>query len=416
MSEPSHSVVRAKTAYALIIGISQYRDQRIPKLKFTHADAQAFYDLLLDPQRIGFPKENVKLLLDDEATLFNLKHAISGWLYQHATPDSTVIFFFAGHGHQEEDKTATEADGMAKYLLPWDVNPDNLFASALSSSEFNLLLRIIKARRLIFFIDACYSGGVTAGARDVGIVDNPSFDRLVEGEGRLLITAAKPHQRSWEDDSLGHGIFTHHLLEALDGKADMDHDGYVSVLEVFKYLEREVPQSARRLSRSVQEPLLRGEFSNDIMLAMDAERVRVLAAQRAASERQRKEEIQMKRRSLSDLLDRGELPLEVYQEALILIEKSPRDMTTRESKLAKNLEALLKGGISAEVYLDNRGFIHSKPEHIASGRTLPDPLPVNTAAQTPKPSERNVKYCIYCGTQIRLQNTFCTGCGNRIRS
>ena len=346
MSEPTHSVVRAKTAYALVIGIGQYRDQRIPKLKYTHADAQAFYDLLLDPHHIGFSRENVKLLLDGEATLFNVKHAVSGWLYQQATPDSTVVFFFAGHGHQEEDKEGTEADGMAKYLLPWDVNPDSLYASALSSNEFSRLLRVIKARRLIFFIDACYSGGVTAGARDVGIVNNPSFDRLVEGEGRVLITAAKPHQRSWEDDSLGHGIFTHHLLEALHGKGDMDNDGYVSILEVFKYLEREVPQSARRLSSNVQEPLLRGEISNDIMMAMDVERVKVLAAQRAESERQRKEEMQMKRRSLSDLLDRRDLPLEVYQEALILIEKSPGEMTIRERNLAKNLEALIKGGIS----------------------------------------------------------------------
>ena len=37
-----------------------------------------------------------------------------------------------------------------------------------------------------------------------------------------------------------HGIFTHYLLEAMSGAADLDGDGAVTVREVHLYLQRKV--------------------------------------------------------------------------------------------------------------------------------------------------------------------------------
>ncbi|MEW6619502.1 MAG: caspase family protein [bacterium] len=407
----SVATVAIKSAYALIVGIGQYSDPRIRKLDFTHADAQAFCDLLLNPQHVGFLKENVKLLLDEQATLFNIKNAITGWLYKYTGSESTVIIFFAGHGGVESDKEDTEKDGIAKYLLPWDTNPDDLFASALSNTDFHRLLSTIKAQRLIIFLDACYAGGVAQrGSRDLGIVENPC-ERLAQGEGRLVISAAKPNQRSWEDPTIGHGIFTHHLLEALKGKADMDNDGYVSIWEVYKYLEREVSQSARCLAKSIQEPLFCGDMAKDIFLTADAQRIAKLAFQRSEAERRCREEIQLKRRKLFDLYDRGEFPSDAYQEAMSLIDKPLTEMTTKDSKLAKNLEALLKDGLSAEVYLENRDSIRSQMERKDSDRSPVQPPPQDTKSPGLKPPKTEMKYCIHCGTQINLQNKFCINCG-----
>lgn len=394
MGESPSGAEATKSTYAVIVGISQYRDARIRKLDYTRADAQAFYNLLLDRERAGLPSENVKLLLDDQATRFSIEDAISDWLFKRAKPESTVIVFFAGHGGTESDKTGTEKDGIAKYLLPWDTNPENLFASAVSSNHFNQLLRTIKAERLVMFMDSCYSGGLPErGARDIGIVDDP-YKRLAEGKGRLVIAAAQPNQRSWEEPSLGHGIFTYHLIEALQGKADLDHDGYVSILEVYNYLQRMVPDSVRRLCNSLQEPLLVGDIAGEIVLTANSQRVRELDTERVEAERRRKEKNQEKRQKLSALRDRGDFPLDAYLEALGLIEKSPAEMTSNESKLAKNLDALFKDGITAEVYLLNRDAI-----------IRPDP----------QPPEIDTKYCIYCGAQLHPRNLFCTGCGRRIQ-
>ena len=257
-----------RDAYAVIVGIGQYRDAQVRRLNYARDDAKALRDVLVDPEYGAFPEENVRLLLDGEASLRAIKGAIGSWLFKSAGPQATAIVFFAGHGGLEPDKEGRERDGLAKYLLPWDAEPEDLFSTGLSDSEFRRLLNAIQAQSVVVFLDACYAAGVTPrGGRNVGVVENP-FARLSQGRGRLVIASAQPNQQSWEDDSLRHGIFTHHLLEALRGEGDRDADGCVSAYEVFAHLQRRVPESARRLSNSVQQPMLCGEESRSIILTM----------------------------------------------------------------------------------------------------------------------------------------------------
>src|ERR1022692_908479 len=117
MSQPVEHTVRGENAFALIVGIGKYQDERIPKLNYTHADAQAFYELLTDPQRSGFQKQNVRLLIDAEATHTQIRKSVNQWLYNQVTPDSTVLIFFAGHGGQEQDKCDSETGRQAYYFL-----------------------------------------------------------------------------------------------------------------------------------------------------------------------------------------------------------------------------------------------------------------------------------------------------------
>jgi len=264
-----------RDAYALIVGISTYQDNEISKLNWTINDAQAIYDLLINPDKAGFKKENVKLLLDNNATLLNIKDAISGWLYRKANEDSIVIIFFAGHGGVEEDKFTVEKDGLGKYLLPYDTKKDNLSASALSTDEFNKFLRAIRSKRLVVFMDSCYSGGVTEKkARDINIVD--PYKKMAEGEGRLVIAASQPNQRSFEDDKLRHGVFTYHLIEALSGAAGSDDEGYVKAMDVYVHLSEKVPKTAMELAGGLQEPILRGDLKTDIILTANRQRLKEL--------------------------------------------------------------------------------------------------------------------------------------------
>ena len=330
-----------KDAYALIVGISTYKDSKIPKLNYTTHDAQAIFDLLVNPDMAGFKKENVKFFLDDEATLFNIKDAISNWLFKNAKEDSIVFIFFAGHGGVEEDRFGIEKDNLAKYLLPYDADFDNFFASALSNSDFNRLLLSIKSKRLVVFMDSCYSGGVSEKkARDVKIVEDP-YEKMAEGEGRLVIAASQPDQRSFEDEKLSHGIFTHHLIEALKGKADLDNDGYVTAMEVYKYLSETVTKTARHRAGGVQEPILRGDLKTDFVLTVS---------------RKRLEEIKhedLKRRNLKRLSDwyhDEKLGPELYELACRLIESSVEDLSGDDKKVLKSLNDLLSDKISISTF------------------------------------------------------------------
>ena len=342
-----------KDAYALIVGISTYKDSKIPKLNYTTHDAQAIFDLLVNPDMAGFKKENIKFFLDDEATLFNIKDAISNWLFKNAKEDSMVFIFFAGHGGVEEDRLGIEKDNLAKYLLPYDADFDNFFASALSNSDFNRLLLSIKSKRLVVFMDSCYSGGVSEKkARDVKIVEDP-YEKMAEGEGRLVIAASQPDQRSFEDENLSHGIFTYHLIDALKGKADLDNDGYVTAMEVYKYLSETVTKTARRLAGGVQEPILRGDLKTDFVLTVSRKRLEEI-----------KQEYIKKRnlKRLSDWYHDEKLGAAQYELACRLIESSIEDLSGDDKKVLKSLKDLLSDKISILTFQHDVGIIKGLEE------------------------------------------------------
>ena len=395
-----------ESCYALIIGIGAYQDENIRGLRYTEADARAFYDMLTDPERAGFPPANVKLLLDEQATMFNVRDAMSRWLFSRAQPDSTVIVFFAGHGHAERDRTGTEEDGFAKYLLPWDTKTENLMASAISNVDFKRLLSTIKARRLVTFLDACYSGGLAnADARDVGVLD-ASVQPLGVGKGRLTIAAAQPNQRSYEDEALGHGIFTHHLIKALRGDADSDQDGCVTVMEVFKYLEKSVPSSVRRLKAEEQNPVLAGSITDDITLTINPVRAQELAQRRQAEECERRLRKQERLHKLADLLGNGELPDDVYHEAVGILVGKEENLNDKQRRLLWNLKPLADDGIPAEVYLENRRAILGLQRAEASAGSA------RSKAARPEPASRP-HFCTHCGHSTTGANKFCTGCGHK---
>ena len=341
-----------KDAYALVVGIATYKDPKIPKLNYTTHDAKAIFDLLVDPDMAGFKKENVKIFLDEEATSFNIKDAISNWLFKNAKEDSIVFIFFAGHGGVEEDRFGIEKDNLAKYLLPYDTDFDNFFASALSNSDFNRLLLSIKSRRLIVFMDSCYSGGVSEKkARDVKIVGDP-YEKMAEGEGRLVIAASQPDQRSFEDENLGHGVFTHHLIEALSGAADSDNDGYVTAMEVYKYLSGAVPKTARQLAGGVQEPILRGDLKTDFTLTTNRERIEEL----------KHEDVMNKNlKRLFYWYHEGELDPTEYELAYRLLESSFEELSEDDKKVLKSLNDLLSDKISISTFRRDVGFIEAAP-------------------------------------------------------
>ena len=331
-----------KDAYALVVGISTYKDSKIPTLNCTTHDARAIFDLLINPDIAGFKRENIKFFLDDEATLFNIKDAISNWLFKNAKEDSMVFIFFAGHGGVEEDRLGIEKDNLAKYLLPYDADFDNFFASALSNSDFNTLLLSIKSKRLVVFMDSCYSGGVSEKkARDVKIVEDP-YEKMAEGEGRLVIAASQPDQRSFEDEKLGYGIFTNQLIKALKGAADLDNDGYVTAMDVYKYLSETVPKTAMRLAGGVQEPILRGDLKTDFVLTVSRKRLNL--------------------KRLSDWYHDGELGAAQYELACRLIESSFDDLSGDDKKVFKSLNDLLSDKISISTFRHDVGIIKGLEE------------------------------------------------------
>lgn len=253
--------IRQDQAFAVIIGVANYADPMIPTLRYTVNDAQAVYELLTDPQYGGFKKENVKLLLDQQATVQNIKSAIGSWLPKVTPEDATVVIFFAGHGAPEQGQT---------YWLTHEAEINDLYASALSNDEIAQMLSRIKTERVLTFLDCCYSAATinrTVGTRDL-ITDDPFKE--FRGRGRITITASDGKQLSVEDATVQHGIFTNRLIEGLKGRADKNQDGMVLVEEAWDYVKHKVIEDAKRLGHT-QEPTFSGTFTSSIPLSRNPE-------------------------------------------------------------------------------------------------------------------------------------------------
>jgi hypothetical protein len=257
--------------WAVVIGAERYESSDIPRLQYSTADAEALYDTLVGPA--GFKKEHVLLLTDKtqkQPTLRNVKWALGTFLARSARKDDTVLIFFAGHGAPEVDLRGVEGDGLAKYLVPIDADPDDLFSTALPMDDIPTILGRIEAERVVIFLDTCYSGA--AGGRTFASkkrratdVDDLFLERLTRSKGRVIITASRPVEVSIELPELGHGIFTYYLVQGLKGAADLNRDGIVSLQELYEYVEQQVARKARAVGGN-QHPIMKGELEGMLPL------------------------------------------------------------------------------------------------------------------------------------------------------
>ena len=269
-------LVEPARVWALVIGISDYLE--VNDLRYAEADAVAFTRWLLDA---GVEKDHIRLLLDEEgerdgqgglvsqqATLARVRAGLD-WLRRMAFPDDLVFVFFAGHGYQGEDDDGDEADGVDEFLVVYDTLRDCLEASSLRDDEFGYFLDRVESEHVMVVFDSCYSGGqsrsLSSGTRPLP----GSFDIFQDFslDGKLILAAASEDQKALEDETLGHGVFTHYLLRGLEGEADLDADYRVTAEELYDYVGREVERFAKEEMGARQTPQLTGRGTVGIVVA-----------------------------------------------------------------------------------------------------------------------------------------------------
>jgi WD40 repeat protein len=227
--------------YVLAVGINAYPEKL--KLRCAAHDAQAITQAFQDKSRPLFRQVEARLLTDDKATRKGVLDGL-GWLRKEMTQRDVAVVFFAGHG-------AKDSEG-SLYLLPADVDPDNLLTTGIPGDQLKKALAGLPGR-VLFLLDACHAG---AAGDDRRRASEPLTDELVQDlatddYGVVVMCAAMSREFSRESAKLGHGFFTQAVVEGLQGKGPRSSEGAVYL----HHLDGYVTDRVKELTGGLQHPV-----------------------------------------------------------------------------------------------------------------------------------------------------------------
>jgi hypothetical protein len=255
------------TKYALVIGISKfkYNDDRLRDLRFADSDALSIYRFLQSPGAGRFLSGNILLLTNEQATLANIRAALTSFVAKPG-PDDLLLIFLASHG--SPDLVAEQN----LYFITHDTQVDRMSETALAMEDCrSMLAQHVSTRRVVLLIDTCHSAGLgeerisTRGIGRNNLINLYVEKLLYKEEGKAVITSSDVNELSQEGVGWGggHGVFTHFLLEGLRGKADGDGNRVVTVGELFRF----VRQKVRLETQFRQNPRMLPGTNEDLALA-----------------------------------------------------------------------------------------------------------------------------------------------------
>lgn len=274
---------------ALLIGINNYlRAGDEWDLKGCLNDVEMTQQMLIT--KFQFPRENIKTLLDEQATAANIVQAIEEWLIADSKPGDIVYFHFSGHGSQMRDWDGDEEDGKDELLCPADMQP-GVRRTVITDDQLGELLARVQAHNITVVLDACHSG---TGTRDsalsrsrymsfepgektlhlqetrsattrTDVLNQRSLDKLSGSGGmesgfgsQVTISGCKPEQTSadaWISDGYYAGALTYNLVENI--KKASPNTTYRQLLEsVARDIKADQYRQIPQIEGNIDQPLL----------------------------------------------------------------------------------------------------------------------------------------------------------------
>ncbi|MBU1750744.1 MAG: caspase family protein, partial [Chloroflexi bacterium] len=197
--------------WAILVGVNEYEDQsNYGQLQVCVKDVHAIREQLVAG---GFDPARIRLLTDDMPdelpTRDNILTALKA-IADATEPDDLLLFYYSGHGD--------EVDGES-YLVTRNGRRLVLSDTAVRVSRVKEIVEEAPARAKVIVLDACHSGADIGGKGPKAMTEE--FIRRVfeEAEGLVILASCKQGQLSYEWQENERSVFTHYLLEALEGQA-----------------------------------------------------------------------------------------------------------------------------------------------------------------------------------------------------
>lgn len=248
-----------RSTRAVIIGISDYQDPGITDLRFAHKDAEAFANYLRSPAGGSLNEDQLRLLLNSEATQAQLGNALD-WLMEVTQEGDRAIIYFSGHGDLEK-KTRSQQG----FLLCWDAPPRVYMGGGAfdlrSLQDVISTLSLTNKANVVVITDACHAG--TLAGHSIGGTQATAENLRTQYANEIKILSCQPGEYSVEGTQWGggRGAFSYHLMDGLYGLADNNEDRSVNLQELGRYLEDHVARDVDPIS---QIPLVRGNLKEQL--------------------------------------------------------------------------------------------------------------------------------------------------------
>jgi|GEM_PF-1258412 len=276
---------------ALLVGVEEYANPQY-NLKGVKEDVRLLKEALV--RKGVFTDGEIKTLVNKEASRNSIINAFKEWLINGTKAGDLALFYFSGHGIQVWDEDGDEVqDGKDETILPWDAKvvgdrerrsfrgrtgfafTGKQAENVILDDELGNLLKEMKGRTVVFLSDSCHSGSVykrinphlvqyktldsphsyksvfetrqsTPAVEGLPIEKtNIGGDLIVPGVNVAALTASEDSQPAeitpFDRDPTGfHSVFTWYLLQGLEGRADLDGDGNITLDELVKFLSEEI--------------------------------------------------------------------------------------------------------------------------------------------------------------------------------
>jgi len=247
--------------FSLIIAVEEYQDKKIPPVRFAENDAKGIYDIL---KKLNYMEENQIILTSQDTTKTIIESKLRIFT-ERASNEDKLLIFYAGHGFSKNN---------CNYLTCYDTQYNDLENTSIKLQDIFEYLKSCGSKRIIFFLDSCESGlPIHDNMRN--IFTTMTADELEEffkaSEYCIGFASCKIGQKSYSSPSLEHGIWTYHLLHALNGKVSeiLTKDYSLTAINIQSYLLKEVPRTVRHtfIDKRVQVPVLFGQMTGEFIVA-----------------------------------------------------------------------------------------------------------------------------------------------------
>ncbi len=240
--------------FALIIGVGG------DKIEYTVNDARMLKESLIDDKMIGYPKENVILRTEEEATRKGILQAFDE-LMDKTNEDSTILLYYSGQGGKYSDRHKF-------FLQPSDMTADNIMETMITAEELRDKINDLPSNKLVLFLDCCHAEGmVQSGIKGLyGMAQ-----KLNDEQGIWIMASCQDNEKSYGYGD--HSFFTRALLDVLAGRHVRPFtEPEISMMDVVEYIFNEVPRMAANCEDEegnavVQTPYFKTQMSENLILS-----------------------------------------------------------------------------------------------------------------------------------------------------